>query len=148
MRARSTVSPVSSARLATDGRVIASVQWPLRLDRHNEPQPDLMLLRPRPDLYESGHPTAADVLLLVEVADSSLAFDRGPKLALYARHGVPEVWIVDLIGRAVEMFRGPGPEGYADRRRVTEGMATPTLVPGLDIDVAALIIRDIHPPFG
>ena len=68
-----------------------------------------MLLRPRPDRYRSGHPTAADVLLLVEVADSSLAYDRGPKLALYARHGVPEVWMVDLVGRAVEICREPGP---------------------------------------
>ena len=98
-----------------------------------------MLLRPRADFYRTSHPTAADVLLLVEVADSSLAYDRGPKLALYARHGVPEVWIVDLAGRAVEICREPGPDGYAERRRVTEGMATPTLVPGLDIDVAALL---------
>ena len=56
-----------------------------------------MLLRPRADLYAGGHPTATGVLLLVEVADSSLAYDRGRKLALYARHGVPEVWIVDLV---------------------------------------------------
>ena len=66
-----------------------------------------MLLRPRADRYRSGHPTAADVLLLVEVADTSLAFDRGPKLALYARHGVPEVWVVDLVSRAVEVCREP-----------------------------------------
>jgi Uma2 family endonuclease len=126
-------------RLAADGHVVASVQSPLRLDPFNEPQPDLMLLRPRADFYASGHPTATDVLLLVEVADSSLAHDRGPKLALYARHGVPEVWIVDLAGRAVEIFRGPGPQGYAKRRRVTKGMATPILVPRLDIDIAALL---------
>ena len=117
---------------AADGRVIASVQSPLRLDRHNEPQPDLMLLRPRADDYASGHPTAADVLLLVEVADSSLAYDRGPKLALYARHGVPEVWLVDLVSRAVEICREPGPDGYAERHRRTEGEATPALVPGLE----------------
>ena len=110
----------------------------LHLDPRNEPQPDLMLLRPRPDRYRSGHPIAADVLLLVEVADSSLAYDRGPKLALYARHGVPEVWVVDLAGRAVEICREPGTEGYVERRRVTEGMATPTLVQGLAIDLAAL----------
>lgn len=126
-------------RLAAGGQVVASVQGPLRLGLHSEPQPNLMLLRPRADFYESGHPTAADVLLLVEVADSSLAYDRGPKLALHARHGVPEVWIVDLAGRAVEICRGPGPEGYAERRRVSEGAATPTLVPGLAIDVAVLL---------
>jgi Uma2 family endonuclease len=98
-----------------------------------------MLLRPRADFYASGHPSAADVLLLVEVADSSLAHDRGIKLALYARHGVPEVWIGDLVGRAVEICRGPGPEGYAERRRAMEGTTTPILVPGLDVDVAALL---------
>ena len=57
------------ARAVADGKVLASVQGPLRLDRHNEPQPDLMLLPPRPDRYRNSHPTAADVLLLVEVAD-------------------------------------------------------------------------------
>ena len=119
--------------------MIARVQGPLRLDRRNEPQPDLMLLRPRADFYRSRHPTAADVLLLVEVADSSLAFDRGPKLALYARHAVPEVWIVDLPGRLVEVCRGPGPDGYAERRRLTVGLVAPMLVPGLEIDVAALL---------
>lgn len=93
----------------------------------------------RADSYRTGHPTAADVLLLVEVTDGSLALDRGPKPALYARYGVPVVWIVDLVGRAVELCRGPGPEGYAERHQVTEGMAMPTLVPGLEIDVAALL---------
>jgi Uma2 family endonuclease len=127
------------ARAVADGLVFVRVQGPLRLDAHNEPQPDLMLLRPRADRYRQGHPAATDVLLLVEVADSSLAFDRGPKLALYACHGVPEVWLVDLPGRAVEICREPGPQGYAERRRVTEGATTPTLVPGLAVDLAALL---------
>jgi Uma2 family endonuclease len=79
------------------------------------------------------------VLLLVEVADTSLAYDRGPKLALYARHGVPEVWVIDLVGRAVEICREPGPEGYAERRRLTEGTATPKLMPQLAINLAVLL---------
>jgi Uma2 family endonuclease len=66
-----------------------------------------MLLRPRPDFYESSHPTAADVPLLIEVAGTSLAYGRGHKLVLYARHGMPEVWIVDLVRRAVELCRQP-----------------------------------------
>ena len=98
-----------------------------------------MLLRPRADFYESGHPGAADVLLLVEVADSSLAFDRGPKLALYARHAVPEVWIVDLPGRLVEVCRGPGPDGYAECRRLMAGMIAPTLVSGIEIVVSEVL---------
>lgn len=127
------------ARAVADGKVLVSVQGPLRLDRYNEPQPDLMLLRPRSDFYRDSHPAPADVLLLVEVADSSLTWDRGPKLALYARHGVPEVCLVDLPGHAVEICRGPGPEGYGERRRLTTGVATPMLVPGLAIDLAALL---------
>lgn len=126
-------------RAVTDDVAIVRIQNPLRLDAHNEPQPDLMLLRPRADRYRQGHPTATDVLLLVEVADSSLAYDHGPKLALYARHGVPEFWIVDLVGRAVEICREPGPEGYAERRRVTGGAATPALVPGVAIDSLVLL---------
>ena len=126
------------ARIVADGIALASVQGPLRLDRHNEPQPDLMLLRPRRDRYRNSHPTAADVLLLVEVADSSLAYDRGPKLALYARHGVPEVWVVDIVGQTVEIFHQPGPHGYAERRQVGAGEVTPALVPALRIEIAAL----------
>ena len=114
------------------------MQGPLRLDRHNEPQPDLMMLRRGATATGTATPTAADVLLLVEVADTSLAYDRGPKLALYARHGVPEVWVVDLVGRTVEICRQPGPQGYAERRQVTEGDVAPALVPALTIDVAAL----------
>ncbi|MFZ1431025.1 MAG: Uma2 family endonuclease [Geminicoccaceae bacterium] len=127
------------ARAFADGLVHVRVQGPLRLDVHNEPEPDLMLLRPRADGYRTGHPTAADVLLLVEVADSSLAYDRGPKLALYARHGVAEVWIVDLAGRSIEVCGKPGPHGYAEQRRLTEGAASPALVSELAIDVAQLL---------
>ena len=78
------------------------------------------------------------MLLLVEVADSSLAYDRGAKLALYARHGVAEVWIVDLTDRAVELFREPGADGYAVRERVIAGAVSPRLVPDLAVDVTAL----------
>ena len=127
------------ARAVAEGRVLASIQAPLRLDPHNEPQPDLMLLRPRADFYRDSHPTPTDVLLLVEVADSSLAFDRGPKLALYARHGVPEVWLIDLPGRTVEICREPGPEGYGARQRLMSGSVTPVLVSGLAVDLADLL---------
>ena len=79
------------------------------------------------------------MLLLVEVADTSLAWDRGPKLALYARHGVPEVWIVDLRGCTVDVCRQPGPGGYAERLAIAGGNLTPMLVPTLRIDVATLL---------
>jgi Uma2 family endonuclease len=109
------------ARAAAEGMVLVSVQDPLRLDAYNEPEPDLMLLRPRADDYQANHPGAADVLLLIEVSDSSLAYDRGRKLALYAKFGVPEVWIVDLAGAAIEIYRQPKEgrvfsDGAPDRR--------------------------------
>ena len=98
-----------------------------------------MILRPRTDDYRGSHPTAADVLLLVEISESSLAYDRGVKLALYARVGVPEVWIVDLIGAAVEVYREPKEGAYASRERLAKGSLTPALVSGVTIDVVGLL---------
>ena len=127
------------ARAAADGIVLVSVQDPLRLDAGNEPQPDLMLLRPRADVYRASHPGAADVLLLIEISDSSLAYDRGRKLALYAQFGVPEVWIVDIFGAAIEVCRQPKDGAYAIRERRTSGLLAPELVKEIEIDVAALL---------
>lgn len=93
-------------------RAVVSVQNPVIAGERSVPQPDLALLRPRADAYTDSHPTAADVLLIVEVSDTTLAFDLGPKLALYAGCGIPEVWIVDVASRAVRVFREPGAGGY------------------------------------
>ena len=118
---------------------IISVQNPLRLDSYNEPEPDLLVLRPRADDYQANHPGAADVLLLIEVSETSLAYDRGRKLALYAKFGVAEVWIVDLAGAAVEIYRQPKEGAYSLTERRTSGSLTPDLVPSVAIDVAALL---------
>ena len=100
---------------------LISVQNPIRLDEHSEPQSDVTLLRPRPDFYASAHPGPQDILLVVEVADTSIAYDRGVKLPLYARHGIPEVWLVSLDEKVVEVYRGPGPQGYQDAQRLKPG---------------------------
>ena len=115
-----------------------SVQSPLRLDAYNEPEPDLMLLRPRGDGCRASHPGAGDVLLLIEVSESSLAFDRSTKLALYAKFSVPEVWIVDLLAATVEVHREPRDGAYASRERFACGPLAPALVSGATIDVEAL----------
>lgn len=83
------------------------IQNPVRLSQRLEPEPDVALLRPRADRYRDSHPGAADILLLIEVADTSLAYDKRTKLRLYAREGVPETWIVDLGGSRVEAHRRP-----------------------------------------
>ncbi len=87
--------------------VVIRCQNPLRLDDISEPEPDLAILRPRADLYTTAHPGPADVLLVIEVADTSLAYDLGTKVPLYARHGVPEVWVIDAATRRTRVFRQP-----------------------------------------
>lgn len=127
------------SRAVRDDAALVNVQSPLRLDAFNEPEPDVMILRPRAGGYRAGYPTAADVLLLVEVSETSFAYDRGVKLALNARCGVPEVWIVDLLGGAVEVYREPKDGGYGSRERLANGSLSPAFVSGVTIDVAGLL---------
>ena len=81
---------------AVGDAAIVGVQGSVRLDEYDEPQPDIYLLRPKEDFYASGHATPADILLIVEMADSSLGYDQTVKLSLYAETGVPEYWIADI----------------------------------------------------
>ena len=90
-------------------------QNPLRLDEFSEPEPDVAILRPRADCYTTAHPGPADVLLVIEVADSSLAYDLGTKVPLYARHGIPEVWVIDAATRQTRVFRQPVGGGEVGR---------------------------------
>ncbi|MEA2600207.1 MAG: hypothetical protein QOF89_1199 [Acidobacteriota bacterium] len=122
------------------GRAVVSVQNPLRLSEISEPEPDLLLLRFREDFYASRHPQPGDVLLLIEVADSSLEFDRRTKSRLYARHGVPEVWVQNLEGAALEVYRDPSPQGYRDVRTLRRGdRISPLTFPDLVLEVSAIL---------
>jgi Uma2 family endonuclease len=98
---------------AVVGRAHVRVQNPLWLDEHSEPQPDVSVLKPSADFYKSRRPRASDALLVVEVADTSLRFDRDDKVPLYARHGIPEVWLVDLKAKRLVRFRNPQQGTYA-----------------------------------
>jgi Uma2 family endonuclease len=102
-------------------QAITAVQNPVRLSDHSEPQPDVALLRRRPDFYRSAHPTPADVLLLVEVAESSAAADRQVKIPLYARSGIPEVWLVDPDQATIAAYREPSASGYGTVLMVRRG---------------------------
>jgi Uma2 family endonuclease len=93
-------------------RVVVSVQNPVALTQTSEPQPDMALLRPRPDFYAAGHPGPEDVLLIVEVADASATSDRAVKVPLYATAGLEEVWLVDLQKKTIEVYRLPSQAGY------------------------------------
>lgn len=106
-------------RLA-ESLLIAS-QNPIRLSNISEPEPDVAVLRFRGDDYSDSHPEPQDVLLLIEVADSSLAVDRAIKAPLYAVAGIPELWIVDLAGEALEVYQDPDPAGYRQYRRHVRG---------------------------
>ena len=120
--------------LAFAGRAIVSVQNPVRIDRLNEPEPDFAVLRSRADKYRvGGHAGPADVLLLIEVADSSLRFDRTVKLPLYARAGIAESWLIDLTRRVLEVHRRPQDDGYANHTTYAPG---DTVVLALAPDIA------------
>jgi Uma2 family endonuclease len=119
---------------------LLSVHNPVRLDEHNEPEPDVALLRPRADFYADAHPGPGDVLLLVEVADSSAAYDRRVKLPLYARFGIREVWQVDLNRGVVRVHRDPGPSGYRTARTVRRGeRLAPLAFPDCELAVADIL---------
>ncbi|MBI4472982.1 MAG: Uma2 family endonuclease [Acidobacteria bacterium] len=93
-------------------RAIVSVQNPLRLDIYNEPQPDIVVLRPRADFYASARFTPQDVFFVVEVSHTSLSYDRKIKVPHYAASGVPEVWIENLRQDRILVFRDPEGDSY------------------------------------
>ena len=101
--------------------VILAVRNPIRLSDFSEPQPDLALLKPRKDFYSNAHPTPEDVLVVIEVADSSVNYDRNVKLPLYARAGIPEVWLMVLQKAVVEVHSQPINGKYHKLRRLKRG---------------------------
>ncbi len=99
------------------------VQDVVRLGDFSAPQPDLAIVSRRDDRYANGHPEPEDVLLLIEVSDSSLAYDRDVKLPLYARAGIAEVWLVAVQPQVIEVYRAPGEGGYGEKRTYRRGQS-------------------------
>jgi len=115
-------------------RFVLSVQNPVSLPlAQSEPQPDITLLVPPLSRYADRHPEAQDVLLAIEVAETSAADDRTKKVAVYARAGISEVWLTDLPNRTIECYRSPSPAGYAD---VTRFGRKHTIIPAAFPDLA------------
>jgi Uma2 family endonuclease len=122
------------------GRAMLRPGNPVELDDTSEPQPDVTLVHRHDDWYKSGHPGPADVFLVVEVSMSSLAYDRGQKLRAYARNGIPELWIVDLVHGHVEVHAEPHDLGFASSTVVErDGTIAPRAFPDDAIDVASFL---------
>ncbi|MCA1594329.1 MAG: Uma2 family endonuclease, partial [Acidobacteria bacterium] len=127
------MSPIGKRHAACVGRltqilalllqrqVILWIQNPIQLSDFSEPQPDIALLKPRDDFYEHSLPTANDILLLIEVSDTTLEYDRQIKLPLYARSGVPEVWIVNLPDEQIETHAHPSGGSYQTTGHAARG---------------------------
>lgn len=110
------------------------------MGQHSEPQLDLALLRPRPDFYAAAHPGPEDVLLIVEVAETSIEYDRDVKVRLYARAGIAEVWVVDLTGERLQAYRRPTTQGYQEVQRLERGARVMSqTVSGLEMSVADIL---------
>ena len=107
---------------------IVMSQNPISLPPDNEPQPDIAVLKMRTDRYRNALPSAADTLLIIEVADSTFEYDREIKLPLYARYGIPEVWLVDLHNAKLDVYREPGSKGY---RKLLQPARQETVSPAL-----------------
>ena len=121
------------------GRAIVSVQNPIALADDSEPQPDLALFRRRAVPYKDAEATGEDVFLLIEVADSSLRYDRSTKLRLYAEDGLPEYWVVDVDAETVEVYRRPEGGVYRHVSRVDgPGTVSPTAFPDVVLTLAAI----------
>jgi len=136
----SRLNTLFSSRLGT--RVIVSIQNPILLrTEDSEPQPDMVLLRPRADFYSRSHPEAQDVYLVIEVADTSVEKDREVKFPIYARAGILEAWLLDVSTGHVEIHRQPTAGGYGDVHLLQQGeLITPLAFPDLALAVDDFLI--------
>ena len=116
-------------------KIILGIQNPIRLSAYSEPQPDIALLKPKADFYADAHPSPADILLIVEVADTSIGYDRETKVPLYARAGIPEMWLVDLVAENVSVYSGPVRGEYTQAKQLKR-----------DEHVVASVFRDFVVP--
>ena len=100
---------------------IIRVQNPVQLGKYSEPEPDIAVLKPNPDFYANNHPQAKDILLIIEVADTSLDYDKEVKVPLYAKAGIPEYWILNLEKGEIEAYSKPVGDGYIKMERFLPG---------------------------
>jgi Uma2 family endonuclease len=122
------------------GKAIVRIQGPIRLSDNTKPQPDVILLTPREDFYAVGGAITRDALLVIEVAETSIRYDRGPKLAIFAKYGVEEVWIEDLNTNTLLVFRDRSSKGYQTSLVLHPAdSVAPVAFPELVLSVSALL---------
>jgi len=121
-------------------RVIRGIQDPIVLDARSQPQPDIVLLHPRQDYYATRHPQPEDIYLLIEVADSSLNYDRAVKIPLYAAARIPEVWLIDLNENALEVYRHPWRDRFSHIQILQSNLTISSLAfPEINFTVAEIV---------
>lgn len=119
---------------------VVGAQDPVVLPGSSEPEPDITVLHPRDDFYAAGHPVPGDVLLLIEVSDTSLEYDREVKLPLYASAGIPEVWIVDLVNQNVHAYSRSTAGFYGNTHSVGRGGSiSPRMLPDLVVNLDEIL---------
>lgn len=146
------MSPLGSRHIACVNRLvmrlvpavgsgaIVSAQNSIRLGDYSEPQPDVALLKARPDYYERSLPRAADVLLVIEVSDTTLAYDRGAKIPIYAANAIAEVWLIDLEADAIEVYSDPSAGSYRAVRHARRGdMLSSPAIAGVELHVTDIL---------
>ncbi|MBD2443560.1 Uma2 family endonuclease [Dolichospermum sp. FACHB-1091] len=120
-------------------RIILAPQNPVELNETSEPQPDIALLKPRPDFYRNSHPQPEDIFLLIEVADTTVKYDRDVKIPLYAEANIPEVWLVDVNQEIIEVYRNSLEGIYQDVQRLTKNQSLSILAfPDVSIHLSEL----------
>lgn len=119
--------------------MLVRIQNPITIDEYSEPEPDVVVAKYRDDFYVSRHPYPEDLLLVIEVADTSLSFDREAKVPLYASCGIQETWLVDLNAHEITAYRKPDGARYSEQAVFRNGDILP--VPG--VEGASIAVADL-----
>ena len=122
------------------GRVLVWTQDPIRLNDYSEPEPDIALVMPPLERYRDRHPTASDVYLIIEIADTTINNDCQKKSRVYARSGIADYWVLDVVDRQLHVFREPGKDAYQNESIFSENEAVSLLAfPDVNLVVGEML---------
>jgi Uma2 family endonuclease len=120
-------------------KIVLAAQNPVELNEISEPQPDIALLKPCPDFYRNSHPQPEDIFLIIEVADTTVKYDRQVKIPLYAEANIPEVWLIDVNQEMIEVYRHPVQGIYQDMQTLEKNQSLSILAfPDVSINVSEI----------